>query len=546
MPGFMKHRTRALVAAVAIISVVVALTPLTYVGAASPHEAMVNMNMAATGTFPPDPANCSPNVIPVGQANPPGSESEPMGPIWCFPLNAPGAPSRVTGANDWVDDFSTVTQMGRFEDGDYDYRVFPNVQNGGTNFRSQHFTNNQHWMDDNAGGGQGGTMIRPNRSFKFENGKLVVEQDVAANISGYSGDAWVEIEITNQPAPTGVTWDNLYGYGQFGAPNSWTFGCRITNPICSMESPNNYPPSTGTRANCFETAPHRVMELSFFEQCGSVHSGGVEEQHARSCSSASQQPDMMCRDRFRMELTKSGLKYYVNGFLYFEDSNWPAARQISDAALAGDWYVYAADWQDTHPSPLYRFHWDHFAVNPHNPDGSFTAPSAAPSFCLGQPNNTCPMGAPTQTPQPPTNTPVAQPTNTPVVPPTATTVPNTPVPPTSVPATNTPVPPGPQHSFTSAGAARGTTVNVNASVKSVSAEPVLVDVEVYSPGGTKVFQQAFDNQSFAAGQTKSYTAQWAIPANAATGRYTVKVGVFSPGWGTFYNWNPDAGTITVQ
>jgi hypothetical protein len=147
------------------------------------------------------------------------------------------------------------------------------------------------------------------------------------------------------------------------------------------------------------------MEISFFEQCGSVHSGGVSEQHARECSSVAQQPDMMCRDRFRMELTASGLKYYVNGFLYFEDSNWPVSRQISASALAGDWYVYASDWQDFHPNPAYRFHWDHFAVNPHNPDGSFTAPSAAPSFCLGQPNNTCPMGTPT-------NTPVPQPTAT--------------------------------------------------------------------------------------------------------------------------------------
>ena len=98
---------------------------------------------AVSGTPPPDPANCSPNVIPTGHANPPGSESEPMAPIWCFPLAAPGAPSRVTGANDWIDDFTTVTQMGRFNDGDYDYRVFSNVQ-GNSSFRSQHFTNNQH------------------------------------------------------------------------------------------------------------------------------------------------------------------------------------------------------------------------------------------------------------------------------------------------------------------------------------------------------------------------------------------------------------------
>jgi hypothetical protein len=400
-------------------------------------------------TAPTPNPGCSPDVVPVGQANPPGSQLEPLAPIWCFtPLAAPNAPGRVTGANDWSDNFDNVAQSGRFNDGDYDYRVFPSVQSS-TGFQSMHFTNNGHWMDDNAGGGQGGTMIRPNRSFKFENGKLVVEQDVAANISGYAGDAWPEIEISNQPQPTVVTWDNLYAYGQFGGPGSWTIGCRLTNPVCAIEGPQLQPDIAPAPSNCFETAQHRVMEISFFEQCGSKHFGGepgIDPQHfARACSSAAQEPDMVCRDRFRIELTASDLKYYINGFLYFEDGNWPASRQIDPNAIANQqWYVYAADWEDTHPSPAYRFHWDNFVVNPHNPDGTFRAPSAASNFCLGQPGNVCPMTMATatpvvSTPVPPTSTAVP-PTNTATATPTRTVTPAATS--TTVPATATSVPDG--------------------------------------------------------------------------------------------------------
>src|SRR5256714_1748366 len=170
-------------------------------GGAALSMALVVGSVLAQGA-PQRNADCSPNVVPTGQANPPGSESEPMAPIWCFTLVPQGPPTRITGANDWVDTFQGVTQMGQFNDGDLDYRVFDSVQNGGS-ARTQHFTNNNHWMDDNAGGFLGGTMLRPNRSFRFENGKLIVEADVAAGISGYmdsggGGIAWPE--IANPPA----------------------------------------------------------------------------------------------------------------------------------------------------------------------------------------------------------------------------------------------------------------------------------------------------------------------------------------------------------
>ena len=74
---------------------------------------------------------------------------------------------------------------------------------------------------------------------------------------------------------------------------------------------------------------------------------------------------------------------------------------------------------------------------------------------------------------------------------------------------------------------------------------VLVDLEVYSATGQKVFQFWWDDQVFAAGETKTLTTDWTLPASLAAGSYTLKVGVFGAGWGSFIAWNNDAGSLTV-
>jgi hypothetical protein len=101
-------------------------------------------------------------------------------------------------------------------------------------------------------------------------------------------------------------------------------------------------------------------------------------------------------------------------------------------------------------------------------------------------------------------------------------------------------------SATPATAPRGTSRSLAAVVKISAAAKVLVDLEVYSPSGQKVFQQAWDNQSFSAGQQRTFTAAWSVPTNAATGAYSLKIGIFSPGWGTLYSWNNTAGQFTVS
>jgi hypothetical protein len=83
-------------------------------------------------------------------------------------------------------------------------------------------------------------------------------------------------------------------------------------------------------------------------------------------------------------------------------------------------------------------------------------------------------------------------------------------------------------------------------VRAGSSGRALVDIEVYGPDGEKVYQRWYDNQSFSGGQTKSFTTQWNLPRSAPSGTYTVKVGVFSPGWGTLYTWNNSVATFTVR
>jgi hypothetical protein len=95
-------------------------------------------------------------------------------------------------------------------------------------------------------------------------------------------------------------------------------------------------------------------------------------------------------------------------------------------------------------------------------------------------------------------------------------------------------------------APRGSKATITAAVKSSGAMKLLVDIEVYSPSGQKVFQQFWDNQSFSAGQQRTFSVGWSVPATSATGTYNIKIGLFSAGWGTMYHWNDNAGRLNVS
>ena len=95
-----------------------------------------------------------------------------------------------------------------------------------------------------------------------------------------------------------------------------------------------------------------------------------------------------------------------------------------------------------------------------------------------------------------------------------------------------------------ASVARGAPVTIAAAVRSQTAAAALIDVEVYT-AGVKVAQQVWDSQGFAAGQQRTFSFAWTPPGNAANGSYTVKIGVFGPGWSPLHHWNNSASTFSV-
>ena len=88
--------------------------------------------------------------------------------------------------------------------------------------------------------------------------------------------------------------------------------------------------------------------------------------------------------------------------------------------------------------------------------------------------------------------------------------------------------------------------SVSVSVTSASATAAIVDLEIYAPNGVRVGQRVFDAQSFSAGQRRTYRVNYDVPSNGQLGTYTVKVGIFSTGWGTLYSWNDRTTQFSVR
>jgi hypothetical protein len=95
--------------------------------------------------------------------------------------------------------------------------------------------------------------------------------------------------------------------------------------------------------------------------------------------------------------------------------------------------------------------------------------------------------------------------------------------------------------------ARGASTTIKTSVTNTGgpASSILVDLEVFDAGGTRVHQQYTTGLSFQAGEQKTVQWVWPVAATQTGGTYTVKLGVFSGDWGTLYTWNNGATFLTV-
>jgi hypothetical protein len=422
---------------------------------------------AQNGIIPlPDPT-CQPfgTTHLLGQMYPTAG-LEPEFPIWCYAQPPAGQPTRALAGNQWVDNFDNAgPAIQSFSDHAYGYRVFDQLIARHDRFKLGYFVNTDHWMVDLVDVSldrlSGGVMVSPDQTFQFENGQLVIEVDAAAGSDAMGGaNRFYEIDVSSATQTAGYSRDDLYGYGQFGTAGG--LGCRLErndqggNFVCAMYDQSG----RATDGRCADPAGcptpdlnGRVWETQGVGNAltGATIRGGFPEYVIpgafglrlrdvwRQC--AANVHDLHCRDRFRMELTRDSLHMYVNGYQAMTIDGLAAVNpEGRDARLPGSWIQnglrpYFTSWVNGGQHQPIRWHWDRIAVNSHDASGNFAAPSASPSFCLGNTfsgsPNTCDHGhTPGQpevgpagpTPVPPTPTPAPVPPT-----PTPTPTPATPV-----------------------------------------------------------------------------------------------------------------------
>jgi len=317
---------------------------------------------------PPHRMECAgtPMETPIG-ALPPAM------PMFCDHLMRGVPGTFINRPNSWIDDFEHNASMADLGPGYVRFEK-SSLESG----RSGTFRHNNHWMADVlAPGGQvGGSQMRPDRSVRFKNGKLVVATDVAAGVEAYNGFAWPEITVTTAsspasraygPTPARSIGDDLYGYGQFGGYDS--FGIRLTGarPI------EAYYDNTARGFPC-----GRIFELSWFQDGSDDHGPANPCPHPRQFRiwgggewaapgavrfCAGTDPDINCRDRFRWVLTKTRITLYANGRKLMQHTALPGYG-LPDRLIKSPVYVYFNDWVYQGPNRVVRFHWDRVAVNP--------------------------------------------------------------------------------------------------------------------------------------------------------------------------------------
>jgi hypothetical protein len=87
-------------------------------------------------------------------------------------------------------------------------------------------------------------------------------------------------------------------------------------------------------------------------------------------------------------------------------------------------------------------------------------------------------------------------------------------------------------------------VDISFSVTASQAATIHIAPHVYTSEGVQAGKQEYFNQSFSAGQTRSYTYRFQVPSTAALGTYYAQVGIWDLGW-TLLLWDDAVGTFNV-
>ncbi|MEK6226867.1 MAG: hypothetical protein AABM40_11330 [Chloroflexota bacterium] len=287
-------------------------------------------------------------------------------PVWCSTLSE-GVDTAVKGSNTWVDQFGSPEQHARLAPS---YKVFeaPRADHSSV-FRTQHFAHNGHWMVDVAGYGQpngvyegsaedffvgpnnGGGLMRPDAGFRFENGAVVIEFDVAAGMVAYGDRAWPEIVVTTASAPSPHETNGWYAAGLFGGDA--TIGCSFPSDRLSECRIYDRDKITANLSEHFKSGATTTF--------GGAPVGSLATAW-RQCSAADL--DDGCRDRFRLVLERDAVTIFVNGVRYMEHRGLPESARLPDELLSSTVYVYFASWGYLVDPTVARLHWGRIAINP--------------------------------------------------------------------------------------------------------------------------------------------------------------------------------------
>ncbi|MFC5468142.1 hypothetical protein ACFPPD_05370 [Cohnella suwonensis] len=92
----------------------------------------------------------------------------------------------------------------------------------------------------------------------------------------------------------------------------------------------------------------------------------------------------------------------------------------------------------------------------------------------------------------------------------------------------------------------GETAALTARITADKDVSVLIDVVVKDPyTNAPIAQAVFDRQTLTSGVPLELPVAWNVPANTATGRYPIEIGIFGNNWEGPYHWNASAGSVQV-